>query len=131
MQDVRGAAALRYAAARRRRHQRHQNATLAHAAPGQPVRSASSPGPYRFWGREAVLEHFRENLPPGAWRPEPDLDAMRIIPLGADAAQIFVPTRVTFAPGGVATTQLFLINKLVVRTAEGWRIAMTVVVPAS
>ncbi|MBR0641752.1 nuclear transport factor 2 family protein [Roseomonas hellenica] len=105
------------------------DAVLAHAAPGQPDPVSFVARAYRFWGREAVMEHFRATFR-GTWRFEPDLDAMRIVPLGADAAQIFVPARVTFAPGGAVTTQLFLINEFAIRSGDGWRVAAIVPVPA-
>ncbi len=127
LQEIR-ALFLRYAAGESAHDIDAIDATLVHAAPGQPDPVGFVGRAYRFWGREAVMQHFREIFR-GTWRAEPELEAMRIIPLGADTAQIFVPTRITFAPGGTVTTQLFLINKLVLRTAEGWRIAVTVTAP--
>jgi hypothetical protein len=103
---------------------------LAHAAPGQPDPVSFIARAYQFWGREAVMQHFAKTFE-GTWGFEPDMAAMRIITLGPDAAHIFVPARVTFAPGGTVTTLPFLINEFAIRTAEGWRIAATVPVPAS
>jgi hypothetical protein len=103
---------------------------LAHASPGRPDPVSFVARAYQFWGREAVMKHFEKTFE-GTWGFEPEVEAMRIIPIGPDAAQIFVPARVTFAPGGTVTTQPFLINEFAIRTAEGWRIAAIVPVPAS
>ncbi|MBR0641753.1 nuclear transport factor 2 family protein [Plastoroseomonas hellenica] len=105
------------------------DAVLAHAAPGQPDPVSFIARAYRFWGREAVMEHFRAIFR-GTWRFEPDQDAIRIVPLGADAAQIFAPTRVTLDVGGAPATQPFLVEEVAIRTTDGWRIAIIVPVPA-
>ena len=85
---------------------------------------------YRFWGRQAVLEHFR-TIFAGTWRFEPDEDAIRVMPLGPDAAHIYAPTRITAgAAGQEAATSTFLVNEFAIRTADGWRISAIVPVPA-
>ncbi|MBR0666512.1 nuclear transport factor 2 family protein [Roseomonas hellenica] len=105
------------------------DAVLAHAAPGRPDPVSFIARAYRFWGREAVMEHFRAIFR-GTWRFEPDQDAIRIVPLGADTAQIFAPTRVTLDVGGAPATQPFLVEEVAIRTTDGWRIATIVPVPA-
>jgi hypothetical protein len=104
--------------------------TMAHAAPGQPDPVSYVARAYQFWGRDAVIQHFRKVFA-GTWRVEPEQDAIRITPLNADAAQIYVPTRVTLgASGQPATTATFLINETAIRTPEGWRITSVIPVPA-
>jgi hypothetical protein len=106
------------------------DAVLAHALPGQPDPVNFVARAYRFWGREAVIEHFR-TIFTGTWRFEPDEEAIRIIPLGPDAAHIYAPTRVTAGPAGQeAPTYTFLVNEFAIRTPEGWRISAIVPVPA-
>jgi hypothetical protein len=106
------------------------DAVLARAAPGQPDPVTFVARAYRFWGREAVLDHFRAIFK-GTWRFEPDTSAMRVIPISADVAQIYAPTQVTLGPGGApAATYQFLVNEFAVRTSAGWRIAAIVPVPA-
>jgi hypothetical protein len=106
------------------------DASLAHAAPGQPDPVSYVARAYRFWGRDAVIEHFRKVFA-GTWRVEPDQDAIRITPLNADTAQIYVPTRVTIgAAGQPATTSTFLINEIAIRTEAGWKITAVIPVPA-
>lgn len=85
---------------------------------------------YRFWGREAVINHFRTAFK-GIWRFEPDEDEIRIIPLGPDTAHIYAPTRITVgAAGQESATYTFLVNEIAIRTAEGWRISAIIPVPA-
>ena len=72
---------------------------LAKAEPGQPDPVNFVARAYRFWGREAVVDHFRTVFA-GTWRFEPDEEAIRILPLGADVAHIYAPTRITIGPAG-------------------------------
>ena len=103
---------------------------LANTPPGQPDPVNFVARAYRFWGREAVVDHFRTVFA-GTWRFEPDEDAIRILPLGPDAAHIYAPTRITVgAAGQEAATYTFLVNEIAIRTGEGWRIAAIIPVPA-
>jgi hypothetical protein len=106
------------------------DAVLARVLPGQsdPVNFVARA--YRFWGREAVLDHFRTVFK-GTWRFEPEIEEIKVMPISADAAHIFAPTNITTgsAVGGEATYR-FLVNEFAVRTHEGWRIASIVPVPA-
>ena len=103
---------------------------LANTPPGQPDPVNFVARAYCFWGREAVVDHFRTVFA-GTWRFEPDEDAIRILPLGPDAAHIYAPTRITVgAAGQEAATYTFLVNEIAIRTAEGWRIAAIIPVPA-
>lgn len=103
---------------------------LARAEPGAPDPVNFVARAYRFWGREAVLEHFRTVFA-GTWRFEPELDQIRIVPISEDVAHIFAPTRITVGPAGAeGTTVAFLVNEFAVRSPAGWRIAAIVPVPA-
>ncbi|GAB7542542.1 YybH family protein [Cupriavidus sp. CuC1] len=103
---------------------------LAHAVPGQPDPVSFVARAYRFWGRDAVMEHFRKTFT-GTWRFEPDQSAISIIPLNGDTVQIYAPTRITLgAAGQPAKTATFLINEFVIRTPSGWKISAVVPVPA-
>ncbi|MBW8840896.1 MAG: hypothetical protein JF608_03625 [Sphingomonadales bacterium] len=106
------------------------DAVLARASPGQPDPVNFVARAYRFWGREAVIEHFRTVFT-GTWRFEPDEEAIRIMPLGPDVAHIYAPTRITAgAARQAAATYTFLVNEFAIRTPEGWRISAIVPVPA-
>jgi ketosteroid isomerase-like protein len=85
---------------------------------------------YRFWGRDAVMEHFRKTFA-GTWIMQPDTNEIRIIPITGDVAQIYAPCSITMgAPGKPANTTTYLINEFAVRTREGWKISAIVPVPA-
>jgi hypothetical protein len=85
---------------------------------------------YRFWGKEAVMQHFHEAFA-GTWHLEPDVSQLRVVPLGDDTAQLYVPTQVTLgAAGKPATTATFLINQFAVRTPQGWKFTAILPVPA-
>jgi hypothetical protein len=104
--------------------------SLAHAAPGQPDPVSYVARAYRFWGREAVIEHFRKVFA-GTWSVEPEQDAIRITPLNTDTAQIYMPARVTIgAAGQTPTSSTYLINEVAIRTQAGWKIAAVIPVPA-
>jgi len=103
---------------------------LARTPPGQPDPVNFVARAYRFWGREAVIDHFRDVFT-GTWRFEPDEAAIRVMPLGPDVAHIYAPTRITVgAAGQEAATYSFLVNEFAIRTADGWRISAIVPVPA-
>jgi len=103
---------------------------LVQAAPGRPDPVSFIARAYQFWGRDAVLEHFRATFQ-GTWVFEPQQDAIRILPLGPYAAQIYAPTRITLgAAGQPARQETFLMYETAIRTPQGWRIATMVPVPA-
>ena len=105
------------------------DAVLARTPPGQPDPVNFVARAYCFWGRAAVIEHFR-TIFAGTWKFEPDHGAIRVIPLGPDVAQIYAPTRITAgAAGQPAATASFLINEFAIRTPDGWRISAIVPVP--
>ena len=85
----------------------------------------------QFFGREAVLQRFRDNFA-GTWKFEPEVAEIRVTPIGADTIHIFAPTRITVGAAGAAPRELlFLVNQIAVRTAQGWRFAVIVPVPGA
>ncbi|ARP84591.1 DUF4440 domain-containing protein [Bordetella genomosp. 8] len=85
---------------------------------------------YEFWGKKAVMQHFEQTFK-GTWRLDPDMSRARVVPLGADTTQIYVPTKVTLgAPGQAPVTATYLINEFAVRTARGWRFTAILPLPA-
>lgn len=103
---------------------------LARTAPGQddPVNFVGRA--YCFWGRDAVLDHFRTVFT-GTWRFEPEVEQIRIIAISEDVAHIYAPTSITIGPqGGTENTLRFLVNEFAVRTPAGWKISAIVPVPA-
>jgi len=97
---------------------------------GQPDPVTFVARAYQFWGRTALIEHFRETFK-GVWKFEPDAERVRVIPLTPDTAEIYAPTQVTSGTSSeTAKTVPFLVYEVAVRTSEGWRIAAIVPVPA-
>jgi hypothetical protein len=103
---------------------------LARATPGQSDPVTFIARAYRFWGRDAVMDHFRVTFS-ATWKFEPDQEATRIVPISADVAHIFAPTKITVgAAGQPGTAYQFFVNEFAIRTVEGWRISTIVPVPA-
>jgi hypothetical protein len=102
---------------------------LAPTPAGQPDPIVFIARAYQFWGKPALVEHFRETFK-GVWKFEPDAERVSVIPLTPDTAEIYAPTRVTFgASPEAAKTAPFHVYEVAVRTPEGWRIAAIVPVP--
>jgi hypothetical protein len=103
---------------------------LASAPAGQPDPIVFLARSYQFWGKPALIEHFRQTFR-SVWKFEPDMTKIRVVPLSADVAQLYAPTQVTVgASEATAKTASFLVYETAVRTADGWRIASIVPVPA-
>ncbi len=82
-----------------------------------------------IWGTEAAFKRFAA-LYEGTWRLEPEATGLKIIMLSQDAAQLFVPIRFTIGKAGQpAQTTLFLINQVLVRRSDGWRVSSILPIP--
>ncbi len=74
------------------------------------------------WGRQAALDRFQA-LYAGTWKLEPRMDEFRVLELGEDSAQLFVPVTFMIAPAGqTAQPSNFLMNQTLTKTAEGWQV---------
>ena len=83
-----------------------------------------------IWGKEAALKRF-ETLYQGTWKLEPEAAAFKVVMLGPDTAQVFVPIVFTIgAAGQPAQPTRFLMNQVLVKTAEGWRVSSILPIPA-
>ncbi|MFM0058382.1 nuclear transport factor 2 family protein [Paraburkholderia phytofirmans] len=103
---------------------------LASAPPGHPDPIAFVARAYQFWGKPALIEHFKETFK-GVWKFEPDVASIKIVPLTADVAQLYAVTQITLgASETMAKTAPFLVYEVAVRTPDGWRIASIVPVAA-
>jgi hypothetical protein len=104
---------------------------LVSAPAGQPDPVAMVARAYQFWGKPALVEHFKETFK-GVWKFEPDAEHIRILALNADVAELYAPTQITLGTTpALAKTLPFLVYEVAVRTPAGWRIAAIVPVPAS
>ena len=83
-----------------------------------------------IWGREPALKRF-ESLYQGTWKLEPVMADLKITVLHASAAQVYLPILFTIGPPGQAAQQTrFLMNQVLVKTAEGWKVASILPIPA-
>jgi len=83
-----------------------------------------------IWGKEAALKRF-ETLYQGTWKLEPEAAAFKVVMLGSDTAQLFVPIVFTMgAAGQPAQPTRFLMNQVLVKTAQGWRVSSILPIPA-
>jgi Domain of unknown function (DUF4440) len=83
-----------------------------------------------IWDSDAALKRFAM-LYNGTWRLKPDAASLKILRIGQDTAQLFVPIRFTIgAPGKPAQTTRFLMNQVLVRTSGGWRVSSILPIPA-
>lgn len=121
---------LRQAAGATAHDIREMEAVFAKTPPGQPDPVSFVARAYRYWGRDAVIEHFRKTFE-GTWKFEPDESAIKIGMLGKDVAQIYAPTLVTVGPAGqTPVVAQFHMTEFAIRTPEGWRIATITAIPA-
>jgi uncharacterized protein (TIGR02246 family) len=83
-----------------------------------------------IWGRDAALKRF-EALYQGTWSLDPKLDELRIAELQPNIVQLYVPVTFMIGPAGqTAQPTRFLLNQVVVKTANGWKIASILPIPA-
>lgn len=74
------------------------------------------------WGRDAALQRFSK-LYEGTWKLDPDLSALRVTSLGADAAQVHVPVVFTIgAPGQPPQATRMFLNQVLVKSGGTWRV---------
>lgn len=82
------------------------------------------------WGSDAAMERFRA-LYKGTWHLEPEMAQFRAVALSDGVMQVFVPVLFTIgAPGQPASPSRFLFNQILLRDANGWRIASILPIPA-
>src|SRR5215218_6337388 len=82
------------------------------------------------WGRDAALKRF-EALYQGTWSLEPTSDELRVIEVRPDVVHLFVPITFMISPAGqTAQPTRFLMNQVVVKTADGWKVASILPIPA-
>ena len=83
-----------------------------------------------IWGSQAAMERFA-TLYRGTWQLAPESESLKVMMLGADAAQLFVPIVFTIGPAGeTGEPARFLMNQVLVRTEAGWKISSILPIPA-
>lgn len=82
------------------------------------------------WGSDAALKRFTA-LYDGTWRLDPESSGLKITMIGDGVAQIYVPILFTIgAPGQPPQQTKFLINQVLVKTPDGWRVSSILPIPA-
>ena len=82
-----------------------------------------------IWGRDAALQRFQV-LYQGTWRLDPAMAELRVVDLSDGVAQLFVPVTFMIAPAGqAAQPSKFLMNQILVRSGQGWKIASILPIP--
>ena len=82
------------------------------------------------WGSDSALKRFIA-LYEGTWHLDTEASGLRITMLGDRAAQIYVPIMFTIgAPGQSAQATRFLMNQVLVKTPNGWRVSSILPIPA-
>ena len=83
-----------------------------------------------IWGREAALKRF-EALYQGTWSLDPETDELKVFEVQPGVAQLYVPITFMIAPAGqTAQPTRFLMNQILVKTAEGWKVSSVLPIPA-
>jgi ketosteroid isomerase-like protein len=83
-----------------------------------------------IWGREAALKRF-EALYQGTWSLAPKTDELKVFEVQPGVAQLYVPIIFMIAPAGqTAQPVRFLMNQILVKTPEGWKVSSVLPIPA-
>ena len=82
------------------------------------------------WGADSALKRFGA-LYEGTWHLDAETSSLRITMLGDRAAEIYVPIMFTIgAPGQPAQSTRFLMNQVLVKTPDGWKVSSILPIPA-
>jgi uncharacterized protein (TIGR02246 family) len=83
-----------------------------------------------IWGRDAALKRF-EALYQGTWSLDSKMDEFKVIELQPGAAQLYAPITFMIAPAGqTAQPMRFLMNMVLVKAGDGWKVSSILPIPA-
>jgi ketosteroid isomerase-like protein len=83
-----------------------------------------------IWGHDAALKRFTA-LYDGTWRLDPEPSGLKIAMINDRVAQIYVPIIFTIGAAGQPSQQMrFLMNQVLVKTPDGWRVSSILPIPA-
>jgi ketosteroid isomerase-like protein len=84
-----------------------------------------------IWGADAASKRFAA-LYQGSWRLETEPSGLKVTMLGDGVAQVYVPILFTIgAPGQPPQQTKFLMNQVLVKTQNGWRVSSILPIPAA
>ena len=82
-----------------------------------------------IWGHEAALKRF-EALYQGTWSLDPKTDELKVFEVQPGVAQLYVPITFMIAPAGQpAQPMRFLMNQILVKTPNGWKVSSVLPIP--
>jgi hypothetical protein len=82
------------------------------------------------WGADSAIKRFAV-LYEGTWRLDPEPASLKITMIGDGVAQLYVPIMFTIgAPGQPPQQTKFLMNQVLVKTPDGWRVSSILPIPA-
>src|SRR3954454_14565331 len=83
-----------------------------------------------IWGRDPALKRF-EALYQGTWSLDPKMDELRVTELQSGVAQLYAPITFMIAPAGqTAQPMRFLMNMVLVKAGDGWKVSSILPIPA-
>jgi ketosteroid isomerase-like protein len=81
------------------------------------------------WGHDQAMKRFA-GLFQGTWQLAPDPSGLKLMMIGEDVAQLFVPIAFTIGNAGQpAQTTTFLMNQVLRKTADGWKVSSILPIP--
>jgi hypothetical protein len=82
------------------------------------------------WGHDAALKRFTA-LYEGTWRLDPEASDLKITMVADGVAQVYLPINFTIGAAGQPPHQTrFLMNQMLVKTPDGWRVSSILPIPA-
>ena len=83
------------------------------------------------WGQDAALKRFA-SLYEGTWRLDPEITSLKVILIGENVAQVYVPIMFAIgAAGQPPQAAKFLMNLLLVKTQTGWKVSSILPIPVA
>lgn len=83
-----------------------------------------------IWGRDAAMQRFEGNYA-GTWNLKPKSSELKVMLLNDGAAQLYIPILFTIGPAGQPAQESWsFINQTLVKTADGWKVASILPIPA-
>lgn len=81
------------------------------------------------WGHDQAMRRFA-GLFQATWQLAPDLSGLKVMMIGDGVAQLYVPIAFTIGNAGQpAQTTTFLMNQLLRKTDEGWKVSSILPIP--
>jgi ketosteroid isomerase-like protein len=81
------------------------------------------------WGHDPAMKRF-VGLFQGTWKLAPDPSGLKVTMIGDGVAQLFVPIAFTIGNAGQpAQTTTFLMNQILRKTADGWKVSSILPIP--